>query len=134
MSGPTKRYRGKLLGWTKEHLAITVELVVRPPMQNGFTLLPRSGVIERTFAWLNRNRHFARDWESASWSVCAFIHLAASNLLSRRMMCNQSLYQAPQHFQNTLSVTAGRRLLAPKPAACFKSRLGFGTRLFRRNW
>jgi len=79
------RYVGKLIAWAKEKVGITLEIVSRPPGQRGFVVLPRRWVVERTFAWIGRYRRLARDWEAASWSVCAFIHIAASNLMARRL-------------------------------------------------
>lgn len=88
------RYQGKLIGWAKVELAITVEIVSRLPGQKGFVVLPRRWVVERSFAWLGRYRRLARDWEAASWSVCALIHIAASNMMARRIARYRALYQA----------------------------------------
>lgn len=80
-----QRYRGKLIDWAKQTLDVTLEIVARPPGQKGFKLLPRRWVVERSIAWLDRFRRLARDWEAASWSACAFVHIAASNLMARRI-------------------------------------------------
>jgi len=88
------RYRGKLIDWAKEELGITLEIISRPPGQKGFVVLPRRWVVERSLAWLGRYRRLARDWEAASWSVCALIHIAASNLMARRIARYRALYQA----------------------------------------
>jgi hypothetical protein len=64
------------------------ETAVLYSSRSGARLRPaRSGrrwVIERTFAWLERYHRLARDWEAASWSVCALIYIAISNLIARR--------------------------------------------------
>src|SRR5713101_1683518 len=39
----------------------TIEIVKRAADAAGFQLLPRRWVVERTFAWLNRNRRLAKD-------------------------------------------------------------------------
>lgn len=79
------RYQGKLVSWARETLGISLEIVKRPPGQRGFVVQPRRWVVERSFAWLDRYRRLARDWEAASWSACAFVHIAASNLMARRI-------------------------------------------------
>jgi putative transposase len=79
------RYRGRLIDWAKDTLDLTLEIVSRAPGQKGFQVLPRRWVVERSIAWLDRYRRLARDWEAASWSSCAFVHIAASNLLARRI-------------------------------------------------
>jgi putative transposase len=87
------RYQGKLIGWASKELGITVEIVSRLPGQKGFVVLPRRWVVERSFAWLGRYRRLARDWEAASWSACALIHIAASNMMARRIARYRALYQ-----------------------------------------
>jgi putative transposase len=79
------RYRGPIVALAAHQLGLTIEIVAPPPGQRGFQVLPRRWVVERTFAWLDRYRRLARDWEAASWSACAFIYVAASNLVARRL-------------------------------------------------
>lgn len=79
------RYHGPIVQTAAHTLDLTIEVVSPPPGQRGFQVLPRRWVIERTFAWLDRYRRLARDWEAASWSACAFIDIAASNLIARRL-------------------------------------------------
>jgi putative transposase len=79
------RYRGPIVTSAAQALDLTIEVVSPPPGQRGFQVLPRRWVGERTFAWLDRYRRLARDWEAGSWSACAFIYIAASNLIARRL-------------------------------------------------
>jgi putative transposase len=63
----------------------TIEIVERPPGVNGFQLLPRRWVVERSFAWLGRSRRLAKDFEATVESSTAWVHLANLRLLSRRL-------------------------------------------------
>jgi len=48
-------------------------------------LLPRRWVVERTFAWLNRNRRLAKDFEATLESALAWLFIASVKLMSRRL-------------------------------------------------
>ncbi len=61
------------------------ERVRRPPGQKGFAPLPRRWVVERTFTWISRCRRTARDFERTTHSALAFILLAMSRLMLRRL-------------------------------------------------
>ena len=43
----------------------TIEIVKRAADAAGFEVLPRRWVVERTLAWLNRNRRLAKDFEAS---------------------------------------------------------------------
>jgi transposase len=63
----------------------TLEIVRRADDAAGFVLLPRRWVVERTFAWLNRNRRLAKDVEATIESALAWLLIANVKLLSRRL-------------------------------------------------
>jgi transposase len=42
----------------------------------GFEVLPKRWIVERTFAWISRNRRLARDFERYATTVTAFVRLA----------------------------------------------------------
>lgn len=63
----------------------TIEIVERPAGVKGFQLLPRRWVVERSFAWLNRNRRLAKDFEATIASATAWLILANLRLLIRRL-------------------------------------------------
>ena len=44
----------------------TIEIIKRSDTAKGFEVLPRRWVVERTLAWLNRNRRLAKDFEEPS--------------------------------------------------------------------
>ena len=63
----------------------TIEIVTRAAEVTGFQLLPRRWVVERTFAWLNRNRRLAKDFETSIASATAWVYIASVQLLIRRL-------------------------------------------------
>ena len=66
---------------------LDVEIVKRSDAAKGFIVLPRRWVVERTFAWLNRCRRLARDWECINRKALAFLRLASIRLMLRKL-CN----------------------------------------------
>jgi putative transposase len=79
-------YRGpKLLNAISEVGRWTIEIVTRTQSLGSFTPEKRRWVIERTFAWLGRNRRLAKDFEKTIASAEAWIMIASIRLLSRRL-------------------------------------------------
>ena len=62
-----------------------VETVKRAADATGFQLLPRRWVVERTLAWLNRNRRLAKDFEATIASAKTWLYIASVQLLIRRL-------------------------------------------------
>jgi putative transposase len=91
-------YNGKIGEWMKERLGWALEIVkpprrwVRvpanqepPPYPAGFIVLPRRWVIERTIAWIMRNRRMSRDYEFLCETTEALIYVAMTRLMLRRL-------------------------------------------------
>lgn len=78
-------YRGELVDWVQQNLQVVLEIVLKLGDQKGFQVLPKRWVIERTFAWITRNRRLARDYERLAESSEAFIYLAMIRLGLRRL-------------------------------------------------
>ncbi|MFE9637190.1 IS5 family transposase [Streptomyces sp. NPDC006463] len=57
-------YTGGLIDWCREKLALTLEIVKRTDDMEGFVVLPRRWVVERTLSWLIHSRRLARDYET----------------------------------------------------------------------
>jgi transposase len=51
----------------------------------GFIVLPKRWIVERTFGWLNRARRLAKDFETLIESAQAWLLLALTSLLVRRI-------------------------------------------------
>ena len=54
-----------------------------PPQ--GFIVLPRRWVVERTFSWIDQNRRMSKDYERLATTSEAFIYVAMSRLMVRRL-------------------------------------------------
>ena len=65
--------------------AWTIEIVRRSDKAEGFQVLPRRWVVERTFAWLGRCRRLAKDWERSIASAEAWAAIAHVRMLTRRI-------------------------------------------------
>lgn len=61
-----------------------IEIVKRTDLHR-FIVLPKRWIVERTFAWISRNRRLARDFERHATTVAAFVRLAMIRLMLRRL-------------------------------------------------
>jgi transposase len=50
-----------------------------------FEVVPKRWIVERTLAWISRNRRLMRDFERHARTVTAFIRLAMIKLMLRRL-------------------------------------------------
>jgi putative transposase len=66
---------------------LETEIVRRSDHANGFVVLPKRWIVERTIAWLNRCRRLAKDWENLNRKALAFLCLASIRLMLRKL-CN----------------------------------------------
>jgi putative transposase len=64
---------------------IRIEFVREIDNLVGFTVHARRWVVERFFAWINRNHRPAKDLERTIASAEAFLYAAAAILLLRRL-------------------------------------------------
>jgi putative transposase len=78
-------YRGKLITWVATTCLWLLEIVKRNDDVKGFVVLPRRWVVERTFAWLCRNRRLSKDYERRCESSEAFIYVAMIHLMLKRL-------------------------------------------------
>jgi len=99
--------KGKGKDWVEKALGLTAEIVRHPPKSRyvwvkegeepdweklkkllpepGFKVLPRRWVIERTFSWIDKNRRMSKDYERLPETGEAFIYVAMSRLMVRRL-------------------------------------------------
>jgi len=78
-------YRGELVNWVKNELHAEMEIVLKLGDQKGFQVLPKRWVIERTNAWVTRNRRMARDYERLAETSESFIYILMIRLGLRRL-------------------------------------------------
>ncbi len=49
-------YKQWLIDWIKQWQSFVLEIIMKPPEQHGFQVLPKRWIVERFFAWLNTSR------------------------------------------------------------------------------
>ena len=65
---------------------VTLEVVKLPQAKQGFVLLPRRWVVERSFAWMRRFRRLAKDYERLPETVAGLHFLASAWLMLSRVV------------------------------------------------
>ena len=78
-------YAGQLIDWVQENLDALLEIVEREEEQDGFEVLPRRWVVERTFAWFGRYRRLSKDYERTIRSSEGMIYLASIHTMTKRL-------------------------------------------------
>jgi transposase len=95
-------YKRRFAEWVEQEVGWRVEVVQHPhagrrsvwvgpgqeppALPTGFRVLMRRWVVERTFAWLGRNRRLSKDYEALPASEEAWIYAASVRLLLRRLV------------------------------------------------
>jgi transposase len=67
--------------WVPKGTEVNWEEIIPP----GFHVLPRRWVVERTFAWMGRNRRMSRDYEYLTSSSECMVQLTMIRLMLRRL-------------------------------------------------
>lgn len=73
------------VAFAASYAGITLEVVSRPAGAKGFVVVPRRWVVERTFGWFGRCRALSKDYEATCESSEAWIYLAMTHLMLRRL-------------------------------------------------
>lgn len=78
-------YRGEeLINWVKKFWNWTWTVVLRTDNQNGFKLIPRRWVVERTFSWFNQSRRLSKDYEKNVVNSQAMCYIAMIKIMANR--------------------------------------------------
>jgi putative transposase len=77
----------KLAAWCKERGGWELQIVERRSSTDteGFAVLPKRWIVERTLSWLMRNRRLSKDYEQKVQTSETFIELAMIRLILRRL-------------------------------------------------
>lgn len=78
-------YTGGLVDWCRQKLAFALEVVKRTDDMEGFVVLPRRWVVERTLSWLMHSRRLCRDYETLTVTSEAMILFSMITRMSRRL-------------------------------------------------
>jgi putative transposase len=76
-------YAGQLIDWVKNLGRWTLAIVKRT--SDGFAVLPKRWIVERTFAWLGKYRRLSKDYETLTESSESMIRVAMINLMLHRL-------------------------------------------------
>ena len=66
-----------IVDWVRQQLGWVLDIVRHPKDAQGFTVLPRRWVVERTFGRFGRYRRLSRDFEHTTASSEAMVYLAS---------------------------------------------------------
>jgi len=69
--------------WAKEGVKLDTKEFI--PEKGPRPFLPKRWIVERTFSWLVQNRRMSKDYERLPESAEAFIYVAMSRLMARRL-------------------------------------------------
>ena len=84
--GDNKYHNHALEAWLREHRpGWTLEVKSPPEGSKGFVVVSKRWVVERTFAWMGRNRRLSKDYERSITSSEATVKLANIALILRRL-------------------------------------------------
>jgi putative transposase len=78
--------------WVLENCTWLVEIVKRSDDAEGFVVLPRRWVVERTFGWLYRFRRLSKDYEVLPETSEASIYAAMVRIMLQRLARNPAVY------------------------------------------
>lgn len=77
-------YAGQKLAAAVSHIkGLDLEIVKRSDRAQGFVVLAKRWIVERTFAWLNRCRRLAKDWENSIASSETWLLVASIRRMTR---------------------------------------------------
>lgn len=79
-----QNYAGDLVKWANGFENFELEIVKRPTDSQGWILLPKRWIVERTFGWFGRYRRLSKDYEETQASSEDVIYAA---MINRMLHC-----------------------------------------------
>ena len=71
--------------WAEQSCGWRLAIVSRPAEARGFVVVRRRWAVERTFAWLGRNRRLSKDYEELAETTEAWVYAAMTRLMLRHL-------------------------------------------------
>jgi len=96
-------YAGPMVEAACGALGCHLVVIAKDAAAQGFHVLPKRWIVERTLAWLGRNRRLSKDYEHLPAVSEAFVKLAMIRLMTDRGM----KYTSKTHSDETRPVCAG---------------------------
>ena len=78
-------YQAGVVAWAEAELGYPLEVVARPAGAQGFAVLPRRWVVERSFAGIGRYRRMSKEYEALTATSEAMIWAAFGTTMLRRI-------------------------------------------------
>jgi putative transposase len=78
-------YRGALVSWVQRLFGWHLEIVATPKGATTFQAQPKRWIVERTLAWLNRQRRLSKDYERLPETSEALMYVAMIRLMVKRL-------------------------------------------------
>ncbi len=76
-------YAGMLVEWVQLVYAFVLDIVRRPKQQQGFEVLPKRWIVERTLGWFNRYRRLSKDYERRTDVSEGMVYIASIRRMLR---------------------------------------------------
>jgi len=81
----SKYHNFKLYEWVEQNAGYRLHIVRRSEGTEGFKLLPKRWVVERTIAWLSRSRRLSKDYEKLTETSAAIVKISMIHMMVRRL-------------------------------------------------
>jgi putative transposase len=78
-------YKSWLVQWIARWQTFVLELVIKPPDQHGFHVLPKRWKVEQFLGWLNTYRRLSKDYERTTASSQGMVYLVSIRLMTRKL-------------------------------------------------